>query len=165
MSNTITFTSHIHQVLFANEISGQMSDGYWENAKPLDHWKLPCNADVVLGDVANVNFYVSKRYNFAAKALLDVVSDRMITFAKMAIKFPELSSRAIRLADYGSWIWDRNDYFEEKAELAKLGIVDATTFQQVIDSLDVVSYTFKDLKKDLKEMQTPFENQYLKTHG
>jgi hypothetical protein len=90
----------------------------------------------------------------------------MIIFAKMAIKYPQLSDGAIRLTDYGSWVWNNDEkyYTEAKAELAELGVTNWDSFQQLIKDLDSVVYTLKDLKKDLKLLQVPFEAAYLRHH-
>ncbi len=38
--------------LWHQEISGQISDGMWENASPRNHWKFWCNMDVEFGPEA-----------------------------------------------------------------------------------------------------------------
>lgn len=68
------------KILFDEEMSGQISDGAWENTAPYDHWEVWCSAEVVV-DPDNVgrNFYAKKdNYNLNRKDLLDIVGDRML---------------------------------------------------------------------------------------
>lgn len=83
-NDVITVTNEAQKVLLDNELKGQLSDGYWENARPFDHWKMPCRAAVVIGDTPSVNFYAMRRYNFAADELLKVVRTRMILYVRLA---------------------------------------------------------------------------------
>jgi hypothetical protein len=58
-------------VLFKHELKGQLSDGYWENATPDNHYQIWCRAQVIQGTPGR-NFYAAKcNYNFIAKDLLD----------------------------------------------------------------------------------------------
>lgn len=68
------------KVLWEQELSGQISDGHWENSRPNDHWRSWSSAEVVI-DPENVgrNFYAQREsYNFTSKDLLDVVGERMV---------------------------------------------------------------------------------------
>lgn len=63
--------------LFVCEISGQLSDGQWENAKPYDHWQPWSNSDVKVGSRVGRDFPVKKDgYNLGS--LLQYVGDRML---------------------------------------------------------------------------------------
>ena len=86
MAHTINFRNVIQAALFSCELSGQISDGQWENTKPYDHWKVWCDANVnVNPSNVGVNFWAQKNnYNFATKDLLDVVGERMLNIANMA---------------------------------------------------------------------------------
>jgi hypothetical protein len=68
------------QKVLMEELDGQISDGMWENARPYDHWKVWCEARVVV-DPTNVgrDFWAMKdNYNLTSRLLLEVVGDRMI---------------------------------------------------------------------------------------
>lgn len=76
----LAFRNEAQAALFKNEISGQLSDGFWENSSPRDHYKSWNVAEVTV-DPNNVGraFHVRKdNYNLANKDLLDIVGDRMI---------------------------------------------------------------------------------------
>lgn len=42
----IYFPNVSSAMLFALELKGQISDGYWENSRPYDHWEWVVNADI-----------------------------------------------------------------------------------------------------------------------
>jgi hypothetical protein len=76
------------KVLFDWEISGQLSDGYWENTRPMNHWRIWSRCEVVVASEPTKigrNFRPDKsNYNLLAPMLLEAVGDRMITYAKIA---------------------------------------------------------------------------------
>jgi hypothetical protein len=64
--------------LFDCEISGQISDGAWENTKPYDHWK-PWTSEVKVGSNIGRDFPVKKDgYNLTS--LIQYVGARMLAF-------------------------------------------------------------------------------------
>jgi len=84
------------KVLFEMELLGQISDGYWENASPFDHWKSFSNIEVLVDETGKVgcNFFPRKtNYNFASRQLLEVVGERMIFMVKLIIENPDLAEK------------------------------------------------------------------------
>lgn len=77
------------KILFDWELCGQISDGYWENTRPFNHWRVWCSAEIVVADNPKEigrNFWPEKQnYNFAAPELLEVVGERMLKYAKLAL--------------------------------------------------------------------------------
>ena len=86
------------RVLFLCEIKGQISDGYWENATPYNHWQFWCmrpNETAVAPDNIGVkNIYRTtafhdihkmkkNNYGMTRKDLLDAVAKRMISQVKL----------------------------------------------------------------------------------
>ena len=66
--------------LFAVEITGQISDGAWENSRPLDHWKFWCDAEVVVdgrigheGRPSKTNYNVSSLKKYVKDYMLDAI--------------------------------------------------------------------------------------------
>lgn len=75
----LTVRNEAQKILFDQELSGQISDGMWENARPNDHWQPWCNAEVVVGTNVGRNFYARKdNYNINSSELLSIVGDRML---------------------------------------------------------------------------------------
>jgi hypothetical protein len=65
--------------LFDCEISGQLSDGAWENTKPYDHWEPWGKSTIKVGTSVGRDFPVKKDgYNLGS--LLQYVGDRMLSF-------------------------------------------------------------------------------------
>jgi len=81
---TITVRTATQAAIWECELSGQISDGYWENATPRDHWKQPANAKAIVGENVGIDFWAMRRYNFASADLLEVVRTRMILIARLA---------------------------------------------------------------------------------
>lgn len=83
---TLRVRNLAQKVLWENELSGQISDGQWENATPHNHWEPWCRATVVV-DPDNVgrDFYARREsYNFSAPDLLSVVGERMVEYVRRA---------------------------------------------------------------------------------
>src|SRR5476649_430202 len=85
---------NIEQAAAWLELDGQISDGFWENATPHDHYKPWCNAMVRVAntgepiEVLGRNFYARKdNYNFTSPELLDVVGKRMLATVRIARRF------------------------------------------------------------------------------
>ena len=57
----LAFRNAVQKALFDIELCGQLSDGYWENATPHDHWEVWCDAETVV-DPSNVGrgFYAKR---------------------------------------------------------------------------------------------------------
>ena len=86
--NTLTLNTNTQAALFKFELAGQISDGHWENTRPMRHWEVWCDATIVVGEKAGRNFHAIKdNYNFAAKDLLDCVGGRMLVIARLALKY------------------------------------------------------------------------------
>lgn len=86
MTNILRVRNLAQKVLWDQELSGQISDGQWENATPWDHWKPWCDAEVVV-DPEHVgrNFHARRQsYMFNAKDLLEVVGERMLEAVRIA---------------------------------------------------------------------------------
>ena len=62
--NSTLFVNNMSQAcIFEMEVSGQISDGKWENSRPYDHWKWVCHTQLGISDK---NYYTGwphqKRY-------------------------------------------------------------------------------------------------------
>lgn len=80
MANTIAVRNPAQAILVEEELKGQLSDGMWENTRPLDHWVQWSRATVVV-DPSNVgrDFWALKdNYRLDHPNLIAWVGDRMI---------------------------------------------------------------------------------------
>jgi len=96
---TLRLDNPAQVALFTEELGGQISDGYWENSNPWEHYKwVPPSERVVVAEYSErtglfypytdssgttwVRFTAPRKYNFGNKVLLDCVSDRMLEYVK-----------------------------------------------------------------------------------
>lgn len=65
ISKTTLYLTNMSQAcLFEMEVSGQISDGKWENSRPYNHWEWICNVDMKLSDENSYyGQYRTKKYN------------------------------------------------------------------------------------------------------
>lgn len=83
-SGTVTFRTAEQAAIFDLELTGQFSDGHWENLRG-DHWIPWCKAKVAVGENVGRDFKVTKdNYNVAARELLEDVGERMKGYARIA---------------------------------------------------------------------------------
>lgn len=90
----------VQKALFDKELKGQLSDGWWENASPHDHYRDWCNAEVVVAkpDEPLGHVFSTMRQNYAldAKGLLDCVGDRMLAICREASGDPNYTLAQMR---------------------------------------------------------------------
>lgn len=133
--------------LWKFELSGQLSDGHWENSRPHDHWRPWCDAQIIC-DPANLgrDFWAQKEnYNFTSGDLLEVVDLRMIGAVRLVKALGwEIVEKHLRwgvncdgtLCTYGRVDIPADIITKAKAALA-----------------DTNSYTRKELMRDLRDMK------------
>ena len=85
--STIFLPTYSAITLWKHEITGQLSDGAWENANPWEHWKFWNSLNVLKGNPEV--FAVGQRpkrtaYGLTAPSLLDVIGDRMIAGGRLS---------------------------------------------------------------------------------
>lgn len=160
-NNRLTVANNNQKIIFLCEMQGQISDGNWENSRPMNHWVDWCNLDektVLVGESIGRNFRTQKTaYAFNNKELLDIVGQRIIT--KINLVNSGVLPEDVLFADHWlipdnasdfEWIEREanlgNKYSSEKfAKLTALGI-DLGILQEA----EVGPYTMKDLRKDCK---------------
>lgn len=156
----INFRNADQVFLYECELKGQISDGYWENASPQDHYEVMCDAKAKVDeDNLGRNFTPLRRYNFAAPDLVNVVGDRMITFVQTKRVFPDLD-----FDDHWDWcledgaedlrrlsesLPDRK-YWSEKIE--KMEKFFGMSLEEAEKKIKANPYSRKNLMRDLKDM-------------
>lgn len=148
---TIYFENNIQAALYRHELVGQLSDGYWENSRPSDHWKAPCRATVEV-DAANPrvdNGWFMRRYDFANRTLLDVVGDRMKNIAMLAkAGYPDNIISAFEEV-YDCMFHDTNPYWMQKLALFTETFGTREEYDRVVNTDRI---TTAELRKTLKRM-------------
>lgn len=65
--NKLHFNTIAAANLFKTEITGQLSDGMWENARPLNHWEYWNDAEVVVdGKIGHEGYPIKTNYNLGS---------------------------------------------------------------------------------------------------
>lgn len=153
MSGVITFRTRTQKALFDLELLGQISDGRWENSLPSNHWQVFNRVITKVGSpLGKVGVYPKRSYNFADKMLVDVVGDRMLTYAKAAIAFPKMDINDLQYVD--------NLYDVQKIEnISPFNLTHWTefkeksgieSFEEFKKKIDAVPYTKSNLILDLR---------------
>ena len=165
MKNVFTVRSIAQKALFDKEIKGQLSDGQWENCRPLNHWKPWSNAEVTVaaeGAPVGRNFAARDKYDLTVLAGNDVVRGRMITAVKLVLTFGEQMYPLVsKLFDVdGSWRGyprqranPTNDQDTLDVQLHEL-FPTQERLENVRTMADMQRYTKSDLLADLKDLKS-----------
>jgi hypothetical protein len=151
MTKQIRFENKIQVALFNHELRGQISDGYWENSRPYDHYKAFTKAEIIV-DPSNpgmTSIWTKRSYNFAAPMLVDVVGDRMVNIANLADKGYD-SSVIERFQEYYSQFENPGDSEYWQKHAAHFAEVFGT--KEAWDIAVKGEYDLKRVKKELKRM-------------
>lgn len=135
----ITVANVAQQALMELELQGQISDGWWENAKPWNHWQGPSGADVVVGSPTGMNFRPKRTYDFTAKELLDVVGVRMLAYARIAKKLGMDKAR------------------EAQWKIGDDGVPESGLTPDIVAAAADPSYSMADMKNDLRALSGYFK--------
>ena len=159
MVGQIQFKSKTALALWKHEILGQLSDGAWENARPMNHWEFWHHLDSDVGSENKVTLYAMRyspyctknRYNIAC--LYEYVVDRMLAYGRMATvtddeklleladDMPATLGQFLKSRETGVWIrsW-------HKDELDTINLDIALAFY-------TSKYGMKELRRDVKDIK------------
>lgn len=170
MKHTIAFRTLSQKILFVTELVGQISDGMWENSRPRDHYKNPCSAHVIVDPITpGLSFFPARRYDFASAQLLEIVGARMLNAVKLYTAFPYLPfddhhtlSFEGTASQFVDEVWaglSKSDQYYVDRSMKIIDLFKATMIEDLkacMAAVDRVQYTMADMKKDLREMKTVF---------
>jgi len=151
------------------ELTGQFSDGAWENASPSDHWEFWCNLDVELGQPEVVAPGYPRKTGYGFGILIEYgIGDRMVKFGRYAKavgpkvlksigsevrsiieEFPE--NGPFNLAEWKAKMikgssWRDKDYYWKGLD------------QEGVNAYYATVYTEKDMKRDLSIIKQAMKN-------
>lgn len=82
--HTLALENEIQVMLWKNELSGQISDGAWENCTNSD-WEVWCSAQVIVCPMNVGRDFSVRKDNFAftrVPGFLDIIGDRMVDLVR-----------------------------------------------------------------------------------
>lgn len=172
-TGTIYLLTQSQAALFEHELTGQISDGMWENSGPRDHWKFWSGLQVVVDPtgeprVKTPHPWMCKKDSYAFNRLYAVVGDRMLALGRMAraASFDPTAANVpfYILGDAATYMPPTLDEWRDcKAGrlLWKYDFV-AGYMESVTDSLAAAfyatSYDMRDLRADVKVIQRAMKN-------
>lgn len=153
--NTLVVANQQQKTLFECELAGQLSDGYWENARPNRHWMDWCCLNVVVGTNVGRNFHpLRDKYNLTNAELLNVVGKRMLAYARWSFIFSvDMIKQLDKLLNiYGEWrgIPNEDGEYWDKVR-ANLNGHNCGLARSLLENEDL--YTMRSLKADLHGIQ------------
>jgi hypothetical protein len=166
-NNSIYFPTASAVALWNWEITGQISDGMWENTMPYDHWKPWCDMEAHLG---NPRYKTNQRVvkdGYALGSLKTYVGDRMLVYGQFGkavgddilkmgnevrTVIEEFPAEVFNLEEFKTKMinnkeWRNKEYYWKGLE------------QKHVDAFYNTVYTEKDLNNDLKNIKTAMKNQ------
>lgn len=113
--NRVYVANAAQKALLDFELLGQISDGHWENSRPMNHWKAWCHSEVVVRpEKTGISFLPVRKYDFAAYELLRIVRTRMILYVRLAARF---NAEDVQAAELLFDVFNRESFASEAPEL------------------------------------------------
>jgi len=150
---TIYFRNWTQKCLWDVEISGQISDGHWENSANSNYkfWSGLNTAVDAANPRVDAKTYGNVKFNLTNGDLLDVVQDRMIAVAKMS-KISK-DEKIVGVADYLEGISSLEGFQKTLASAQPYMKEKLSLFSpELITQWLAVTYTEQNLKSDLRDM-------------
>ena len=101
-NSTTLFLENVAQAaIFAFEISGQLSDGHWENARPYNHWDWICNLRFNINENNELGYKGPQHKNYMVYKFLNMLVSgkegyewgiRVYQAAKLATVYPDMEN-------------------------------------------------------------------------
>ena len=144
------------------EITGQLSDGAWENSKPDNHWRFWADLFTKLGRPEVQSNKNPMKIGYNLSGLIQYVGDRMVDYGRFGKAVEE------NIEKLGSEVRSTVEEFPEEGPFNlrefKENMIKNKSWrkdsyywkgltQKMVDAYYDVSYTEKDLRKDLSEIK------------
>jgi hypothetical protein len=152
-AGTITFQNMPQLALWLHMLTGQMSDGMWENTRPHDHWKFWGQLETEIGKDLRVTTdrpWECKKVGYDFNALIDVVGDEMLALGRMA-QIAGVTQGMLYAARYMPGSLEKFNEMRAKDSWPEY----AKTYISVVSDHDAemyyaASYSGSDLRRDLR---------------
>lgn len=164
-TGTIAFASDVQATLWDACITGQLSDGYWENSRPYDHWRFWCSLQLVTGSpgVVAAPYKRCLKNNYNLKAIKEFVLDDLLKTGRMAIAansvltyelgraalyMPPTLDEFLTKKEKGGFAW-QYEYVAKTCQFFTLGMYMESVSVDLARAYYAAKYTVRDLNKDL----------------
>jgi len=164
---SLTVSNIEQKIIFMCEMQGQLSDGYWENATPSDHWKVWCNlkwndVNIDPNNIGTIGIepWARRRYNFSSKMLMEVVGYRIRIKVILARMFPEVVLPILEKdhwlipdcdGDVNDYLNPMHDYYIKKLKTMIEAGLTPDMIKQAIANIE--GYSITDLRRDCKGLK------------
>lgn len=149
------------------ELTGQFSDGMWENTRPYDHWKIWSNLTVKEGPNVIGFPYHPMKDNYNLHGLIPINGDRMLAYGRMgkAIGVEGVLKLGCEvrciIEDFPSEVFDLKEFKEKMIAMYSYrndeyywkGLT-----QEMVNAFYEVTYTSKEMNGDLKTIKGMMKN-------
>ncbi len=154
--------------LWHGELTGQFSDGMWENSRPMDHYKFWCGLKTCITSldphVITSSAWMCTKRKYNLSSLIACVGERMVKIGRMGVAMAKLNLNTLgdgsageqamaRAASYmpatlEEWHACRDGVREW--EYGFIGRYMADVPRELAAAYYAAEYTVKDLRNDLK---------------
>jgi hypothetical protein len=149
------------------EITGQLSDGAWENTKPDDHWIFWANLEPKLGQPQVQSDQRPLKTGYNLSSLLEYVGDEMLKYGRFGKAIGQnvidmkTNKRSIIEAfpEEGPFELEefKNNIMKKRNYLNNPSYWEGIT-QEMINKYYATKYEIKDLRKDLSSIKIAMKN-------
>ena len=158
--------------IFDHELTGQFSDGMWENAAPHDHWKFWCDLEVKYEagaepKVVTTRGWECKKTAYNLASLYEIIGERMVALGRMGRAAQSIGFNFAKDKP-GSTIRTASEYmpptFEEWKKIATDTVEDRVQSfrnevmrdipEKLAHAFYSTKYEMKDLRADIKTIKT-----------
>lgn len=158
-TGTITFTTQSAVAVWRYELTGQLSDGMWENTVPHDHWQFWNRLDSAVGatdGVVTLQPWLCKKKSYAFNKLYSIIGERMVGIGRLGVlTLDEQNHRAIAQNLMNARTFAE---FNERNANADWGhYTDLMRNQldpKLAEAFFSVPYGYAELKKDIARIKT-----------
>lgn len=176
-THTMYLTTDTAVAIWHAEVQGQLSDGYWENTRPLTHWKFWCHTTAKVDPssvphvIVNKNahgYCYKKNYNIVGLMNIKfddgtyVLRDRMLKYGRMAKAATALADCNVnfRTAEYMPATFEefRTSKTNGKWQYDFVAKYMENVSEELAAKFYESTYTVKELKRDLLEIKMAMKN-------